>query len=163
VAFYHETFPPKERRRADASDDHGGSAAEGLDDNQILALVFSSPDGGRLRELYHDGDLTRYHGNWSVADFALVCGLARFVGRDSNRIDRIFRRSALYRDKWDEKRGDGTYGSLTISNALGRMGPGDFYRHKASDNGDSKPPADGRDGAEPGRPRQEILITTEEH
>ena len=33
-------------------------------------------------------------------------------------MDDIFRKSNLYRDKWDEKRGEETYGNITINTAI---------------------------------------------
>src|SRR5690606_40772434 len=34
------------------------------------------------------------------------------------KMDRMFRQSNLYRDKWDEMRGDKTYGEMTLLNAI---------------------------------------------
>ena len=64
------------------------------------------------------GDTTGY-GSQSEADIAL-CSVIAFWTQDTNAIDGIFRQSALYRPKWDEKhRTDGaTYGEMTIEKAL---------------------------------------------
>jgi hypothetical protein len=52
----------------------------------------------------------------SEADAGLVSHLAFWTGRDCTRIDRLFRRSGLMRDKWDRNAGQGrTYGELTIA------------------------------------------------
>ena len=40
-------------------------------------------------------------------------------------MDRLFRRSGLMRPKWDERRGDRTYGARTLARAL--AGGGDVY------------------------------------
>jgi len=64
------------------------------------------------------GDTSLHGGDHSAADMALCAHLAYFTGNDAARIDALFRRSALFRDKWDEPRGDGTYGSITIERAL---------------------------------------------
>lgn len=48
--------------------------------------------------------------DWSRADAALLQHLAFWTGRDCARIDRLFRRSALYRDKWERQ--DYSYGSI---------------------------------------------------
>ena len=45
---------------------------------------------------------------------ALCQHLAFWTGRNAERIDRLYRQSALYRDKWDAKRADSTYGRNTI-------------------------------------------------
>jgi putative DNA primase/helicase len=48
------------------------------------------------------------------------------VSRDAAQIDRIFRRSKLYRPKWDEKHfeNDETYGAHTIRTALEKTAKG---------------------------------------
>jgi len=67
----------------------------------------------------------------SSADAALCSHLAFWTGKDCERIDRLFRQSALIRDKWDRSAGQGkTYGQLTILksvahtvNVLGKREP----------------------------------------
>ena len=54
----------------------------------------------------------------SEADAALCMILAFWCGGDEEQMDRIFRQSALIRDKWDELHGPDTYGNLTIRNAI---------------------------------------------
>ena len=49
---------------------------------------------------------------------AFTSDLAFWTARDPYKMDAIFRKSVLYRDKWDEKRGDDTYGNLTINKAI---------------------------------------------
>jgi len=51
----------------------------------------------------------------SSADAALLSHLAFWTGKDCDRMDRLFRQSALMRDKWDRKEGTyGTYGNRSI-------------------------------------------------
>lgn len=52
------------------------------------------------------------HFSRSCADLAFWCGCVE------EQIDRIFRSSALMRDKWDRMTGDATYGQITIRNAV---------------------------------------------
>lgn len=91
----------------------------------------------------------------SEADLAL-CNFLRFYSgpavRESD-VDRLFRRSGLYRDKWDSKRGDGTYGTLTLRKAFEG---GDYY---TSDPG--PPVVIGHAGAN-GRPTQEPDVPASE-
>ena len=54
----------------------------------------------------------------SEADLALIGIIATYVGNNPSQIDRLFRASKLYRDKWDEQRGDMTYGERTITKAM---------------------------------------------
>ena len=52
-----------------------------------------------------------------------MCSLLAFwTGGDPDRVDRLFRQSALFRPKWDQVRyADGrTYGRATVTKALGR-------------------------------------------
>ena len=81
-----------------------------LSDEQI---IFKASASGRFRALF-EGDMSDYNDDHSSADLALCNILAFWTGRDANQIDRIFRQSALYRDKW--LRDD--YRSATISMAI---------------------------------------------
>ncbi|MFN7333164.1 MAG: phage/plasmid primase, P4 family, partial [bacterium] len=44
-----------------------------------------------------------------------------YYTKDAAQIDRIFRRSQLMREKWDQKHGNETYGQRTIANALKKV------------------------------------------
>lgn len=59
------------------------------------------------------GDQTGYPSQ-SEADLRLVSLIRSRVGNDPARIDELFRKSGLYRPKWDERRGAQTYGERTI-------------------------------------------------
>lgn len=55
----------------------------------------------------------------SSADFALCIMLGRYTRLDASRVDHLFRPSALYRQKWDQRDGTyGTYGKRTIAKAF---------------------------------------------
>ena len=87
-------------------------------DIDLIEKAFRATNGAKLRGLF-GGDISGYDSQ-SEADLAL-CGLLAFwTGPDPARIDRLFRRSGLFRDKWDERRAsDGrTYGEITIQTAL---------------------------------------------
>src|SRR5207247_8253601 len=64
------------------------------------------------------GQLGSDYPSQSEADLALAGILATYCGGDEQQIDRLFRKSGLYRDKWDEHRGARTYGHKTIAKAL---------------------------------------------
>ena len=70
---------------------------------------------GRFRSLY-EGDIADYKDDHSAADLGLI-SFARKSGLTADEADALFRSSKLYRDKWDQKRGEVTYGELTISKA----------------------------------------------
>lgn len=87
-------------------------------DEELLRKARDARNGEKFSALFDLGDLGEYEGDDSRADLALCCHLAYWTGNDFNRIDRLFRRSKLSRPKWDEKRGETTYGYMTIEKAL---------------------------------------------
>jgi primase-polymerase (primpol)-like protein len=88
-----------------------------LTDNELLEKALRAPNGHKIKALY-GGDWSGYFSQ-SQADLAL-CDLLGFYTRDDQQLDRLIRSSGLYREKWDERRGDGTYGQRTIAKALGK-------------------------------------------
>lgn len=88
-----------------------------LEDAEMIRRAASALNGPKFTALYRAGDLAAYGGDHSAADLAL-CNILAFWIRDRDQIDRIFRRSALMRPKWDERRGQETYGAITIGEAL---------------------------------------------
>lgn len=83
------------------------------DIGEILQGIPNSP----LADLFA-GDKSAYGDDHSRADCALCYGLAPLTGCDRALMDELFRKSGLFRDKCDEKRGDSTYGLITIDNAI---------------------------------------------
>lgn len=99
-----------------------------LDDAALLEGMFSARNGDDVCRLW-EGDTSGY-GSHSEADLALVSHLVFWCGGDAARVDALFRRSALWREKWDQKRGSLTYGQRTISVAL--SGGREFYAPHAA-------------------------------
>jgi putative DNA primase/helicase len=93
------------------------SRASELDDDRLLERARQAANGAKFERLY-GGDWTGYPSQ-SEGDAALCRLLSFWAGRDPARVDRLFRRSALYRPKWDAPRGRETYGERTIRLALG--------------------------------------------
>jgi putative DNA primase/helicase len=93
-----------------------------LDDEQILAKARNAANGGKFRDLFDDGNFSKYPllPTQSEADLALCVMLAFWLGKDPERINRLFHQSALMRPKWDEKHySDGrSYGQETIDEAI---------------------------------------------
>jgi putative DNA primase/helicase len=96
------------------------SAHPTLSDEQLLTKARKAKNGEKFHRLYDEGNLAEYGDDHSAADLALCGKLNFWTGPDHVRIDRIFRASALMRDKWDERHAsDGsTYGQITIGKAL---------------------------------------------
>ena len=87
-------------------------------DESLREIICTSHSGPKVKSLYFDGDLSLYDNDHSSADMALCCILAFWCQKDPLQIDRLFRSSALMRDKWDEMRGQETYGAMTIRKAI---------------------------------------------
>jgi primase-polymerase (primpol)-like protein len=93
-------------------------------DIQVIERALKNEKTGELFSRLFKGDPTLYTGagalypSKSEADYALIKQLAYWSYQDRKQIERIFRQSGLYSEKWDEKRGNETYGSFTIKKAL---------------------------------------------
>lgn len=84
----------------------------GLTDHDVLSRMLSSKHCDKASKLWR-GDTAGYVSH-SEADAALCSYLAFWTGKDTEQIDRLFRRSGLMRPKWD--RGD--YRGKTIGLAI---------------------------------------------
>lgn len=89
-----------------------------LADDEVMQRARGAQNGAKFTALYDSGDCSAYDGDESAADLALCDILAYRCGGDRAQIDRLFRGSALMRDKWDERRGETTYGAMTVDKAL---------------------------------------------
>lgn len=95
-----------------------GTMREIMTDTAVLACASAARNGAKFAALWQ-GDTTHYASH-SEADLALCTMLAFWTRGDAARVDQLFRRSGLMRAKWDERRGEQTYGAQTIASALGR-------------------------------------------
>lgn len=84
-----------------------------LDDAEIIDKARNCKSGSLFTMLYA-GEWEGLFPSQSEADLALCNQLAFWTGRNEAQMDRIFRSSGLYREKWDKKRGSNTYGEITI-------------------------------------------------
>lgn len=112
-----DKFMKRNAGKADKPKNTAPAMPNSLDDRELLERAFNAYNGDKARRLY-DGDTSDYGDNHSAADLALCNVLAFWTGRDAMRMDSLFRQSALYRDKWDSRRGDSTYGAITIQKAI---------------------------------------------
>jgi hypothetical protein len=88
------------------------------DDRELLDKARRAANGAKFSALYDAGDLTGHGEDQSRAVLALLDHLAFWTGRDPERIDRLFRGSALFYPKWDHKRGATTWGAERIQKAV---------------------------------------------
>ncbi len=86
-----------------------------LSDAEIIAKASAAANGEKFRQLW-SGNWQGIYPSQSEADEALCCELAFWTGRDTARMESLFRQSGLYRQKWDraDYRGD------TIARATAR-------------------------------------------
>ncbi|TMC02959.1 MAG: hypothetical protein E6J41_28880, partial [Chloroflexi bacterium] len=112
-------------------------------DDELLERARAARNGADFAALFDHGDLGRHEGDHSRADLALCCSLSFWTNGDGAAIDRLFRRSALMRPKWDERHfGDGrTYGQATVAKAQELVREG----WRPSGSAGSGPPAGGED------------------
>jgi putative DNA primase/helicase len=90
---------------------------EELTDSEILSKAMRAKNGETFRRLWN-GDIAEVGDDWSKADLTVCGNLAFWTAKDPASIDSLFRQSGLYRAKWDEKRGELTYGERTIRKAI---------------------------------------------
>jgi putative DNA primase/helicase len=88
-----------------------------LDDAELVEKILHSRQGAKFEALWR-GRWEGAYSSQSEADLALCSSLAFWTQADAARIDTLFRRSGLMRDKWDDRRADSSYGSQTIEKAL---------------------------------------------
>lgn len=88
-----------------------------LSESEIIDKIYNSSQSSKFDNLYN-GLWENYYSSQSEADLALSNILAFWTQKDYSKMDTIFRNSGLMREKWDEKRADGTYGNIILSKAI---------------------------------------------
>jgi len=96
-----------------AIEKHGTSLSE----SEIINIAENSKNGLRFK-LFMNGGWEQFYDSQSEADMAFANDLAFWTACDFNMMDSIFRKSSLYREKWDSKRADSTYGYQTLMKAI---------------------------------------------
>jgi putative DNA primase/helicase len=84
---------------------------------ELIQIACNSKNGMRFK-LFMDGGWEQFYNSQSEADMAFANDLAFWTNRDITKMDSIFRNSSLYREKWDEKRSNSTYGNDTLNKAI---------------------------------------------
>lgn len=88
-----------------------------LSDEEVKTKIIESQSGNLFTCLYY-GQWEGLYPSQSEADMAFCSLLAFWCAKDEVQMDRIFRSSKLYREKWDSKRGVNTYGQITLRSAI---------------------------------------------
>lgn len=117
-------------------------------DDDLLEKARNAANGKKFQDLWA-GSTAGYESH-SEADMALCCLLAFWTGGDQRQMDRLFRRSGLMREKWDEVHyADGsTYGEMTIARAVENTS--EYYE-----------PPQGKDQGAKHHPRDQAIRTKE--
>lgn len=93
-------------------------AVRNIPDHDLITLI-SKNEKHFTRLMQGDADFLKKDKSPSSADFNLCILLGRYTRLDTERVEKLFRPSALYRQKWDQRDGTyGTYGKRTIAKAF---------------------------------------------
>jgi hypothetical protein len=167
-ALYGEIFgKPKGEPKAAPPKSTGGAPDGlcGLSDDDLIDRIRKSKGGAKFDHFMSFTDLEdllfRYTlTSQSEADLSFCSTLAWWTRKDAVQMDRIFRRSPLMREKWDEYRGGQTYGEWTIAKAIAgttEVWRGGGKRRKSKPAQARTPEPSGETAVGPGVP--EIFIT----
>jgi putative DNA primase/helicase len=137
VELGNATKPQRPARREQGTKAQAASGAV-LADEPVLKRMLAAKNGADIGELLA-GRWEGAYESQSSADLALCSHLAFWTGGDAVQMDRLFRQSGLMRPKWDERRGDQTYGELTIGTALASASASYSGRHNGASAGDGGP------------------------
>jgi putative DNA primase/helicase len=87
------------RKTEPSSNGRSPTVVVDLDDRELLERASGARNGAEFDRLW-SGDTSGF-ASASEADLALCSRLAFWTGRSAGRIDRLFRSSGLYREKWE--------------------------------------------------------------
>ncbi len=86
-----------------------------LSDEEVLRRSNSAKNNEGFKTLWA-GEIPEGKSH-SEADLALCTHLAFWCGKDLSQMDRLFRQSSRYREKWDRAQSGSTYGQITLEKA----------------------------------------------
>lgn len=91
-----------------------------LTDNDVLLKAQNSKNGVQFKLLFDGQWEDLNYPSQSEADLALANLLAFWTGKNFEQMDRLFRMSGLYREKWDRRQSGTTYGAITLNTAIAK-------------------------------------------
>ncbi|MBQ3380810.1 MAG: DNA primase, partial [Oscillospiraceae bacterium] len=117
LTWIQETYITPKKAEKKRRKKHGVS--EKLTDEEILEKASTTGNSELFNDLWA-GNWQAHYPSQSEADMALAMKLAFWSGKDKAQMDRMFRVSGLFRDKWDTRHhADGaTYGEETLNRAI---------------------------------------------
>ena len=119
LAWIHETYIKKQSKKKSKKKKQSAGVPVEMTDEELIEKAKTSEDGESFAALLEG----RWQGEFqsqSEADMAFCRKLAFWSGKNKEQMERIFRSSGLFREKWDEKHhADGsTYGEETLNKAI---------------------------------------------
>lgn len=115
------------RDEGDKTERNGKPSRNGhvLTDDEVLYKLFHVEREGEKWQRLWAGDTSDYDGDDNKADHGLCSKIAFYFDYDESMTEGLFRQSGLMRPKWDEMRGDKTYGVGTVAKlCAGKRGTG---------------------------------------
>ncbi len=116
AASIHRKYLKRDRRENILPAPSFSAKKSAQDVEDLIAKASNAKNGDKFRQLYK-GSAAGY-ASQSQADQALCNILAFYAGGDASLVDAAFRSSGLMRPKWDSRRGNTTYGEMTVGKAL---------------------------------------------
>ena len=113
LALFQEHFPEPKPTENDTCKD-GESV---LTDEELIKKAENAKNGQLFRDL-GNGNWMQYYPTQSEADLAYCNLLAFWTNCNIEQMDRLFRKTKLYRTKWDKRHGAQTYAEKTIQKAV---------------------------------------------
>ena len=117
LAWIHGTFIAKAKKEKKPK--KAKRAAFQMSDEELMEKACFADNGDEFKALYNGAWQDRF-GSQSEADMSLCCSLAFWSGKNPEQMDRLFRQSKLFREKWDVVHDAAglTYGQKTIQAAI---------------------------------------------
>lgn len=119
LAWIHDTYVKKQKKKKARKNRASSGVPIEMTDEELLEKAKDSEDGEAFTALL-DGNWQGAFQSQSEADMAFCRKLAFWSGKNKEQMDRIFRSSGLFRQKWDEKHhaNGATYGEETLDKAI---------------------------------------------
>lgn len=119
LAWIHETYVKKQKKKKSRKKKASSGVPVEMTDEELLEKAKASEDGDAFTALL-EGNWQGMFQSQSEADMAFCRKLAFWSGKNKEQMDRIFRSSGLFRQKWDEKHhaNGATYGEETLDKAI---------------------------------------------
>lgn len=116
VGYLHNKYIAKSEV-TESSVSHSTQKGVDIPEAEIIQIACNSKNGMRFK-LFMSGGWEQFYDSQSEADMAFANDLAFWTNRNFNKMDSIFRKSSLYREKWDRKQNNSTYGAETLNKAI---------------------------------------------